>query len=111
MSVTARLEVDADLGADHEGVGDVPGTARPDNVLQVGLNEVCPVAKTKVVNPLQHCFLILDANRRIQLLGEPFGAAQVSAELAVIDSKAGHVPRPLPEDAADFIGGNDCGAW
>jgi hypothetical protein len=64
MSVTAPLEVDADLGADHEGVGDVADAAGADNVLHVGLDEERPVAKTEIVDPLQDRLLILHANTR-----------------------------------------------
>src|SRR5262245_56654270 len=49
----AGLEVEADLGADHEGVGDGPGAAGPDDVLQVGLEEERPVAEPEGVVRLQ----------------------------------------------------------
>src|SRR5262249_26413410 len=99
------LEVEADLGAGHEGVGDVPGAAGPDNVLQVGLDKERPVLEAEGVVPLEDRLLLLHPDSRIEALGDPLGVAQVVAETPVKDAKSGHVPGTRPEDAA----GEDAG--
>ena len=58
LSRNAGLEVNADLGADHEGVGDVAGAAGPDDVLQAGLEEVRRVLEAEGVVPLKDRLLV-----------------------------------------------------
>ena len=58
LSRNAGLEVNADPGADHEGVGDVAGAAGPDDVLQAGLEEVRRVLEAEGVVPLKDRLLV-----------------------------------------------------
>src|SRR5262249_31119172 len=100
-----KLEIDADLGADHEGVGDVPGATRPDDVLHVRLEKERPVFEPKGVVPLQDRLLLLDTDSSVEALGQPLGAPQVATESPVKDAKAGDIPRALWKDAAGENGG------
>jgi len=58
-------KIDADLRADHKGVGNLPGAARGDDVLGVGLDEISSVAETENIRPLNRRLLLLDPDRRM----------------------------------------------
>src|SRR5262249_52441784 len=72
---------------------------------QVGLEEERPVAEPEGGVPLHDYLLLLDTDRRVEALGQPLGAPQVTAESPVNDTEGAHIPGALAEDAAGEDGG------
>src|SRR5258708_3850115 len=80
-------EINANLGADKQRIGDVPRAAGPENLLEIRLDEVRPVAETEGVVPFQDRLMVLYFSGRVETLCQPLGAGQVIAELPIDDSK------------------------
>jgi len=97
----ASAEVEAALEAEHDGIGVLARPTRPDDVLQVGLEEECIPEKPQAIGPLQRHLIPLHADRRIELLRAPLRVLQVVAEVTVHDAEAPHVRRPRCKDATD----------
>src|SRR5262245_5906105 len=87
-SSTRRSEVDAGLEAERQGVGDPARPARPDDVLQAGLEEQSVSEKSQAIRPLQCHLIPLHANRQIELLRAPLRVLPVVAEMTVDEAKA-----------------------
>src|SRR5262249_27416847 len=103
----AGSEVEAALEADHESVVVPARPTRPDDVLQVGLEEEGIFEKPQAIGPLQRHLIVLHADRRIELLGARLRVLQVVAEVPVNNAEAPHVRRPRGKDATDQEAGGE----
>src|SRR6266446_8068673 len=97
----ASSEVEAALEAEHDGIGVLARPTRPDDVLQVELEEECIPEKPQAIGPLQRHLIALHTDRWVELLGAPLRVLQVVAEVTVNNAKTPHVRRPRGKDATD----------
>src|SRR5262245_16973254 len=102
----AGSEVEAALEADHDSIGVLARPTRPDDVLQVGLEEEGIPEKPQAIGPLQRHLMALHADRWIELLRAPLRVLQVVAEVTVHHAEAPNVRRPRCKDAADQEAGS-----
>src|SRR5262245_18365613 len=94
-------KVDAHLKSGHKGVGNTARPARPDDVLEVGLEEERVPIEPKPIRQLERNLVSLDADRRAQQPRTLLRVLQVVAEVSVHDAEAADVRRPRRENAAD----------
>src|SRR5215472_111398 len=93
-------EINGDLSTEHEGVRNPAGTARPEDILQVGLEVERTFEQSQAVSPLQHRLVRLHSNIWIQQLRPPLRILQVIAKMAVDDAQADNVSRTRWKNAA-----------
>src|SRR5262252_6560928 len=105
MAAINGSEINGNLSPEHEGVGNPAGTARPEDILQVGLDVERALAQSQAISQLQHRLVRLHSNTWIQLLRPPLGILQVIAKMTVDDAQADYVSRTIWENAAR----NKCG--
>ena len=69
-------KVDPRLKSGHERVGNAARTTRPDDVLEVGLEEHGPPAEPKPIGQLERGLIPLHSDGRIRLLRAPLGGCR-----------------------------------
>jgi DNA invertase Pin-like site-specific DNA recombinase len=87
-------KVDPDLKPGDECVGNSSRSTRPDDVLQVGLEEQRLLMEPKPIRELEGHLVSLDSDTRTGLPGAPLGVLKIIAEVAVHDAEAADVRRP-----------------
>ena len=91
MTAIHCSEIDGNLSTEDEGVRNLAGTARPEDVLQVGLEVERALEQSQAVSQLQHRLVRLHSNIWIQLLRLPLRILQVIAKMTVDDAQADNV--------------------
>ena len=110
MAAINGSEINGNLSTEHEGVRNPAGTARPEDVLQVGLDVERTLEQSQAVSELQHRLVRLYSNIWIQLLRPPLRILQVIAKMTVDDAQANYVSRTRWENAArNESGGKEIG--
>src|SRR5262245_4451230 len=100
-------KVESHLKSGNERVGNVARPPRPDDVLQVGLEEERVPIEPEPIRQLERDLVFLYADRRALLPGTLLRVLQVVAEMSVHDAEAGDIRRPRLEEAADDCTGGD----
>jgi hypothetical protein len=100
MAAINSSEINRDLSTEHEGVRNPVGTARPEDMLQVGLDVEGTLEQSQAVSKLKYRLVRLHSNIWIQLLRPPLKILQVIAKLTVDNAQADYVSRTRGEDAA-----------
>src|SRR5262245_7033153 len=100
MEAIDRSEINGDLSTEHEGVRNPASTARPEDILQVGLDVERTPEQSQAVSQLKHRLLRLHSNSWIQLLRPPLRILQVIAKMTVDHAQADYVSRTRWENAA-----------
>ena len=86
-------EINGDLSTEHEGVRNPAGTARPEDILQVGLDIERTLEQSQAIGQLQHRLVRLHSNSWIQLLRPLLRVLQVIAKMTVDNAQADYVSR------------------
>src|SRR5262245_49156325 len=86
-------EIYGDLSTEDEGVRNPAGAARPEDILQIGLDIERTLEQSQAVSQLQHRLLRLHSNSWIQLLRPPLRILQVIAKMTVDHAQADYVSR------------------
>src|SRR5215831_15604018 len=103
-------EINGDLSTEHKGVRNPAGTARLEDILQVGLDVERTIEQSQAVSKLQHRLVRLYSNIWIQLLRPPLRILQVIAKMTVNNAQANYVSRTRWENAArNESGGKEIG--
>src|SRR5215468_8162081 len=91
MAAINGSEINGKLSAEHEGVRNPAGTARPEDILQVGLDVERTLEQSYAVSQLHHRLVRLHSNSWIQLLRPPLKILQVIAKMTVDNAQADYV--------------------
>jgi hypothetical protein len=89
--VSVGLEIDAELAAEDDGVGELSRAARSHYILNIRLEKERAVAQIETISSLQNRLVALHSHGRIEQLLALFGIAQVTAEFAKNNSQAGGI--------------------
>src|SRR5262249_3586916 len=93
-------EINRGLSTEYEGVGNPAGAARPEDILQVGLDVERALEQSQAISQLQHRLVRLHSNTWIQLFRPPLRILQVIAKMTIDDAQADYVSRTRWENAA-----------
>src|SRR5262245_21402172 len=100
MAAMNSSEINGDLSTEHEGVRNPAGTARLEDILQVGLDVERTLEQSQAVSQLKHRLVRLHSNSWIQLLRPPLKILQIIAKMTVDNAQADNVSRTRGEDPA-----------
>src|SRR5215470_15746854 len=100
MAAINSSEINGDLSTEHEGVRNPAGTARPEDILQVGLDVERTLEQSQAVSELKHRLVRLHSNSWIQLLRPPLRILQVIAKMTIDHPQTDYVSRTRGENAA-----------
>src|SRR5262245_27354077 len=100
MAAMNSSEINGDWNTEHEGVRTPAGSARPEDILQVGLDVERPLEQSQPVSQLQHRLVRLHSNIWIQLLRPPLKILQIIAKMTVDNAQADYVYWTRWENAA-----------
>src|ERR1700730_13152779 len=93
-SRTPASKVDTNPNSAYECIGNPTSTTRPDDVLQVGLEEQCVPLKLEAVGQLERRLMSLHSAGGIRQLRAPLRILQIIAELPENDAEAGRIRQP-----------------
>ena len=97
---TGLLEVDAELGTQHERVLELARAAGPSDVLQIGLDKVGAVAEIETISRFYYRLAIRNAAVRTKQPASSLRAFQVFAEVTGCDAYGNDISRPRVEQPA-----------